>query len=235
MRIFGSFLILFKFGSVFPVLISFLAGRFILVIWFRDVFREELLQGNHTFKVKKNLKFGMGLFIGREVIFFFSFFWTFFHASLSPAIEIGMIWPPVAILPVNPFQIPLLNTIVLLTSGVYVTYSHFLLLSNSSYKLILGFTLILGVYFTILQKMEYSLVSFNISDSVYGSIFFMATGFHGVHVIIGTLFLSVCFLFTYKNNFTSNNHMTFEFAIWYWHFVDVVWLFLFFFIYWWGF
>nr|YP_010541375.1 cytochrome c oxidase subunit III [Abscondita chinensis]UYG18641.1 cytochrome c oxidase subunit 3 [Abscondita chinensis]UYG49083.1 cytochrome c oxidase subunit 3 [Abscondita chinensis]UYG49096.1 cytochrome c oxidase subunit 3 [Abscondita chinensis]UYG49109.1 cytochrome c oxidase subunit 3 [Abscondita chinensis]UYG49174.1 cytochrome c oxidase subunit 3 [Abscondita chinensis] len=204
--------------------------------WWRDTTREGTFQGLHTLKVVKGLRWGMILFITSEVLFFMSFFWSFFHSSLSPSIEIGMIWPPKSIIPFNPIQIPLLNTTILISSGVTVTWAHHSLMENNYKQAIysLALTIFLGFYFSVLQAYEYMESSFTIADSVYGSSFFMATGFHGIHVIIGTTFLAVCLFRQTKNHFSSNHHFGFEAAAWYWHFVDVVWLFLYISIYWWG-
>nr|YP_009047838.1 cytochrome c oxidase subunit III [Lista haraldusalis]AHB23431.1 cytochrome c oxidase subunit III [Lista haraldusalis]UNP24730.1 cytochrome c oxidase subunit 3 [Lista haraldusalis] len=204
--------------------------------WWRDICREGTLQGKHTILVTKGLRWGMILFIVSEIFFFLSFFWAFFHSSLSPNIEIGAMWPPMSITPFNPFQIPLLNTIILITSGVTVTWAHHALMENNFSQTSQGLflTIILGIYFTILQAYEYIEAPFTIADSIYGSTFFMATGFHGLHVIIGTIFLTVCFFRHLNNHFSNNHHFGFEAAAWYWHFVDVVWLFLYISIYWWG-
>nr|YP_010620311.1 cytochrome c oxidase subunit III [Pedesta hyrie]WAX37287.1 cytochrome c oxidase subunit 3 [Pedesta hyrie] len=204
--------------------------------WWRDICREGTFQGKHTTYVLKGLRWGMILFIISEIFFFISFFWAFFHSSLSPNIEIGTSWPPSNIIPFNPFQIPLLNTIILITSGVTVTWAHHALMENnfSQTKQSLLLTILLGIYFTILQAYEYFEAPFSIADSIYGSTFFMATGFHGLHVIIGTIFLITCFFRHLKTHFSSNHHFGFEAAAWYWHFVDVVWLFLYISIYWWG-
>nr|YP_009945373.1 cytochrome c oxidase subunit III [Pochazia shantungensis]QOE55904.1 cytochrome c oxidase subunit III [Pochazia shantungensis] len=206
------------------------------MLWWRDVIRESTFQGNHTKMVTKGIKMGMILFITSEVMFFFSFFWSFFHSSLSPNIEIGMNWPPKSIKPFNPMEVPLLNTIILLSSGVSITWAHQAILINKlnkSNKSIM-ITVLLGIYFTFLQKWEYSESSFTIADSIYGSTFFMMTGFHGLHVIIGTIFLAVCFVRSKNMHFSLNHHTGFEAATWYWHFVDVVWLFLYISVYWWG-
>ena len=164
------------------------------------------------------------------------FFWAFFHRSLSPAIELGASWPPIGIISFNPFQIPLLNTAILLASGVTVTWAHHRLIENNHSQTTQGlfFTVLLGIYFTILQAYEYIEAPFTIADSIYGSTFFIATGFHGIHVLIGTTFLLVCLLRHLNNHFSKNHHFGFEAAAWYWHFVDVVWLFLYITIYWWG-
>nr|YP_010693793.1 cytochrome c oxidase subunit III [Photinus signaticollis]WCD24460.1 cytochrome c oxidase subunit 3 [Photinus signaticollis] len=218
------------------MLISLINLSFIMYQWWRDISREGSYQGLHTLKVSKGLRWGMILFIVSEILFFVSFFWSFYHSSLTPAIEIGMIWPPKGINPFNPIQIPLLNTLILISSGISVTWAHHSIMENNYKEAIqgLGITIILGVYFTILQGYEYMESSFSMADSAYGSTFFLATGFHGLHVIIGTTFLGVCLYRLCINQFSSNHHFGFEAAAWYWHFVDVVWLFLYISIYWWG-
>nr|APT41479.1 cytochrome c oxidase subunit III [Viannamyia furcata] len=204
--------------------------------WWRDISREGTFQGLHSLPVTLGLRWGMILFIISEVFFFISFFWAFFHSSLSSAIELGAIWPPTGIFPFNPFQIPLLNTAILLASGVTVTWAHHSLIENNHSQASQGlfFTIILGIYFTILQAYEYIEASFTIADNVYGSTFFVATGFHGLHVLIGTTFLIICLIRHLQNHYSSSHHFGFEAAAWYWHFVDIVWLFLYVSIYWWG-
>nr|YP_010486852.1 Cytochrome c oxidase subunit 3 [Poliometra prolixa]UWI54396.1 cytochrome c oxidase subunit 3 [Poliometra prolixa] len=223
----------------FGFFVTFLGLSSLLVVsvfWWRDVIREATFQGNHTSYVGVGLRFGMVLFITSEVLFFFAFFWAFFHSSLAPSVELGVCWPPVGIEPLNPFLVPLLNTAVLLSSGVTVTWCHHSILEKGWAGAVQGlfFTVLLGLYFTGLQAWEYYDAPFTISDSVYGSTFFVATGFHGLHVIIGTTFLLVCFFRLIVSHFSSLHHFGFEAAAWYWHFVDVVWLFLFISIYWWG-
>nr|ALO71045.1 cytochrome c oxidase subunit 3 [Pselaphinae sp. 6 EF-2015] len=221
-------------------LILFMLGFLIMLLnmyqWWRDIVREGTYQGLHTFNVVLGLKWGMILFITSEIFFFISFFWGFFHSSLSPTIELGMIWPPKNILTFNPIQIPLLNTLTLLSSGLTVTWAHHSLMENNFNQTTqsLIFTVILGLYFSMLQLFEYLEAPFSISDSIYGSSFFMATGFHGIHVIIGTLFLSTTLTRHIMGHFSTNHHFGFEAAAWYWHFVDIVWLFLYIFIYWWS-
>nr|YP_009340961.1 cytochrome c oxidase subunit III [Epopella plicata]AIT51828.1 cytochrome c oxidase subunit III [Epopella plicata] len=218
----------------------FALGLFILIIssyqWWRDIAREGTLQGLHNSSVITNLRWGMILFIVSEVFFFVSFFWAFFHASLAPSVEIGTQWPPAGIVPFNPFQIPLLNTAILLASGVTITWSHHALMNgnHSQATQALLITIILGVYFTILQAYEYIEAPFSIAEAVYGSTFFVATGFHGLHVIIGSTFLMICLFRMVSFHFSATHHFGFEAAAWYWHFVDVVWLFLYVSIYWWG-
>nr|YP_010146919.1 cytochrome c oxidase subunit III [Amorphoscelis hainana]QQP01148.1 cytochrome c oxidase subunit III [Amorphoscelis hainana] len=215
-------------------------GTIILILitiqWWRDVIRESTYQGCHTKEVTTGLRWGMILFIISEVFFFISFFWTFYHSSLAPAIDLGSTWPPLGIVPFNALQVPLLNTTVLLASGITITWSHHGLLENNYNQAVQGLllTIFLGLYFTLLQLYEYYEAPFTIADSVFGSSFFVATGFHGLHVIIGTSFLTICAYRLIMMHFTSNHHFGFEAAAWYWHFVDVVWLFLYVSIYWWG-
>jgi len=208
----------------------------VMIVWWRDVIREATYQGHHTLIVQRGLRWGMLLFILSEVCFFFSFFWAFFHSSLGPDISIGSVWPPVGINALNPFEVPLLNTAILLSSGATVTWSHHALISGNRRDAIISLimTILLGVVFTALQAMEYYEAPFSIADSVYGSTFFVATGFHGAHVIIGTLFLTVCLFRMINHHYTKHHHNGFEASIWYWHFVDYVWIFLYISIYWWG-
>nr|YP_010736811.1 cytochrome c oxidase subunit III [Macropsis irenae]WEP24685.1 cytochrome c oxidase subunit III [Macropsis irenae] len=204
--------------------------------WWRDITRESTFQGLHTKKVILSMKMGMIMFIMSEVMFFLSFFWAFFHSSLSPNMEIGMNWPPLGIKTFNPINIPMLNTIILLTSGMSMTWAHNAMVKNNltQTKQSLFITIILGIYFSMMQMYEYIEAPFSIADSIYGSTFFMSTGFHGIHVLIGTTFIIIKLLRTSKLHFSKNHHMGFEAAAWYWHFVDVVWLFLYMSVYWWG-
>nr|YP_009987549.1 cytochrome c oxidase subunit III [Ishiharodelphax matsuyamensis]QBZ38022.1 cytochrome c oxidase subunit III [Ishiharodelphax matsuyamensis] len=204
--------------------------------WWRDIKRESSIKGDHTIIVKKMIKMGMILFIISEIMFFLSFFWSFFHASLAPSVEIGLKWPPKGIQPFNPMEIPLLNTIVLLSSGASITWAHQSMISMKLKQTILSMfiTIGLGTYFSILQWWEYKNATFTIADSIFGSTFFLTTGFHGIHVIIGTTFIIVALnsIQTLKSN--KINHLSLELSSWYWHFVDVVWLFLYLVIYWWN-
>ena len=179
---------------------------------------------------------GMILFIVSEVCFFGSFFWAFFHSSLSPSIDIGCQWPPRGVNPLNPFSLPTTNTLLLLGSGATITWAHHSMVNNNRKDTIfsLFLTLFLGTAFTVLQGLEYHWSSFTISEGIYGSTFFIATGFHGLHVIMGTIFISVTYFRVIDFQFSSKHHFGFEASAWYWHFVDVVWLFLFISIYWWG-
>jgi len=223
----------YKFGG-FTLFFGTVNLLLVLALWWRDVIREATFEGMHTKAVQRGLKMGVVLFIVSEVMFFFAFFWAYFHSSLAPAIEIGSIWPPAGISAFNPWGVPLLNTLILLLSGVTITYAHHALTSGNRAFLVdgLAFTILLAIIFTFLQAYEYRTAPFNISDGIYGSTFFMATGFHGFHVIIGTTFIAVCL--ARVHHFNTKHHVGFEAAAWYWHFVDVVWLFLFISIYWWG-
>ena len=204
--------------------------------WWRDVWREATFQGKHTSAVEGGLRIGMILFIMSEVFFFFSFFWAFFHSSLRPNTDLGQLWPPIRIQTVDPFGVPLLNTVVLISRGATITWTHMSLLSSETLEARISFavTVILGISFTSLQYIEYKYCSFSISDSVFGRTFYVATGFHGLHVMIGTLFIVFSWWRHANGHFTGCHHFGFEASAWYWHFVDVVWLFLFVSIYWWS-
>lgn len=218
------------------LLIGLLLILFTIFQWWRDVIRESTYQGFHTIDVSKGLRWGIILFITSEVLFFFAFFWAYFHRRLVPRLEIGLCWPPVGVYSLDPFSVPLLNTGVLLFSGITVTWAHHRLIEGNWLGGIQGLfcTFRLGIYFTFLQAGEYFETFFSIADGVYGSTFFVATGFHGLHVLIGSIFLFVCFMRVVFYHFSVGHHFGFEAAAWYWHFVDVVWLFLYLSIYWWG-
>ena len=207
-----------------------------MALWFRDVISEATLLGCHTREVKNGLMLGVFLFIVSEVFAFLSVFWAFFHSSLSPAIEIGGSWPPLGITPLDPFAIPLLNTILLLSSGAFITYGHHALIAGNRKAAIDGtlLTIIFAILFTGLQYYEYSEAGFTMADGVYGSAFYASTGLHGMHVIVGTIFILVGFVRIVNYHLTKSHHQGFEAAIAYWHFVDVVWLFLFLAVYFWG-
>lgn len=240
LRIFIIILGLIKWFHKFNIII-FIIGIITLIfnlsIWWRDITRERTYQGIHTKNVSKLLRIGILLFIVSELFFFLSFFWAFFHRALSPNIEIGINWPPINIKPFNPYNIPLLNTIILLRSGITITWSHYRILNNNLIERIksLKITIILGIYFTFLQYFEYRESSFTISDSIYGSTFFITTGFHGIHVIIGTIFIIITTIRIINFHFSKTHHFGFEARAWYWHFVDIIWLFVYIFIYYWKF
>jgi cytochrome c oxidase subunit 3 len=204
--------------------------------WWRDVIFESNTEGLHTKAVQTGLKIGMGLFIASEVMFFAAFFWSYFNAALSPTEATGFVWPPKNIIPLDPFHLPYLNTLILLLSGTTLTWAHHALISNqmADTARALAITVLLGVLFTCVQAYEYAHASFAFTGGIYPSTFYMATGFHGFHVIVGTLFLLVCWFRVRKGHFTNTHHVGFEAAAWYWHFVDVVWLFLFVSVYFWA-
>ena len=225
----------------YTVLILGLVAVFgVSFMWWRDVLNESRTDGLHTPVVRLGLRYGMTLFIASEVMFFVGFFWAYFHFALYPAHVSGastLVWPPEGVHTFNPFQLPLLNTMILLLSGSAVTWAHHSLLTGNRKYLVmgLGFTVLLGLSFTTFQALEYSEAPFKFSGGgVYPSVFFLATGFHGFHVIVGTIFLIVCWYRARGGGFSPARHFGFEAAAWYWHFVDVVWLFLFVAIYLWG-
>jgi len=207
-----------------------------MFLWWRDVVKEATFQHLHTPVVQLGLRYGMLLFIASEVMFFAAFFWAYFDASLFPKEATGYQWPPVGIEVFDPFGVPFLNTLILLLSGCTVTWAHHELRKGNQRGTVQGLalTIVLGVLFTSLQAYEYSHAAFGFREGIYPSTFFMATGFHGFHVIVGTCFLTVCFFRALKGHFKPDHHFGFEAAAWYWHFVDVVWLFLFSCVYWWG-
>ena len=214
----------------------------VMYLWWSDVIVES--RKYHTAVVQLGLRYGMILFIASEVLFFAAFFWAFFDSAIyyaSPEMPgrteaNGGMWPPKGIHIIAPFDLPFMNTLILLLSGTTVTWAHHAILQGNQKDAVRGLTLtvILGIAFTSIQAYEYSHAPFTFSENIYSSTFFMATGFHGFHVLVGTTFLIVCLLRAMKGQFKPNQHFGFEAAAWYWHFVDVVWLFLFFCIYWWG-
>nr|XP_031857137.1 uncharacterized protein CI109_007459 [Kwoniella shandongensis]KAA5524208.1 hypothetical protein CI109_007459 [Kwoniella shandongensis] len=224
-----------EYGSELLIL-GVLSVSFAFAYWFRDVTIEGTYLGDHTLIVQKGLTMGVSLFIVTEAFFFVSIFWAYFHSSLAPTVELGSQWPPAGIEALNPFAVPLLNTILLLSSGATVTYSHHALIYGNRRAAIIGgvLTLVLATVFTALQGFEYANAGFTIGDGVYGTCFYFATGFHGIHVIVGTIFIAVGVYRIYAYHVTTDHHIGFEASILYWHFVDVVWLFLFAAVYIWG-
>lgn len=209
----------------------------VILRWFKDVRRERDLFIEHRFLNNIFFKTGIILFITSEIIFFVSFFWCYFDFVLVVDFELGRVWPPKGIQSINPFRIPLLNTLILLSSGVLITWTHFSILNNDWFYAVITllFTLILGVYFLCIQFEEYIDATYTFIRRGYGRIFFLATGFHGFHVILGCALLRARLYRLLILRADALRHYNFEFSAWYWHFVDVVWLFLFVFIYWWGF
>ena len=187
------------------------------LLWWASVVTESTSLGCHTLRVQAGLRLGVFLFIVSEVFFFVGFFWAYLHSSLAPCVEVGSLWPPLGISPVSALDVPLLNTFLLLTSGCTVTWAHHCLLCDSYYSFIMALrvTIFLGLAFTLFQGLEYFHSSFTITDSVYGSCFYLSTGFHGLHVIIGSLFLTFGLVRGYLGHFTSSRHLGFIFACWY--------------------
>lgn len=224
-------------GQLWMVVPGFAIVFYTFYAWWKDVVNEANNGVDHTVTVRHGLRVGMVLFIASEVMFFFAFFWAYFNATvpfLSPTAT--GVWPPEGIEPLYTWTLPFLNTLILLTSGATVTYAHHAIMHGNHKGCERGLllTVILGVIFTACQAYEYAHASFGFTDGIYSSTFYLATGFHGFHVIVGTIFLFVCLLRVRKGHFTAEQHVGFEAAAWYWHFVDVVWLFLFCAVYWWG-
>lgn len=215
---------------------SFMILCLSIFFWWYDMIIESVIEGAYTKKVQLNISLGMILFIISEIMFFFGFFWAFFHFSLNPLDTIQGNWPPVSIEAIFAYGLPLINTIILLSSGISLTWSHFSLFKNKKIESVIGLiiTIGLGLIFTHIQLIEFYLAKFTIADSAYGSVFYMLTGLHGFHVLIGTIFLCVALLRLITNFFNNTRFSGFELAIWYWHFVDIVWLFVFTGIYCWG-
>ncbi|GLK78557.1 cytochrome c oxidase subunit 3 [Methylopila turkensis] len=223
--------------------IGFAGLLYCAISWWADVIKEANT-GFHTRVVQLHHRYGMILFIASEVMFFVAWFWAYFDVALFPNEAhqfqrtefVGGVWPPKGVETFDPWHLPLLNTMILLTSGTTITWAHHALLhgDRKGLKQGLWLTIVLGVIFSFVQAVEYSHAAFGFSQNIYGATFFMATGFHGFHVLVGTIFLAVCLARVYKGHFTPEHHFGFEAAAWYWHFVDVVWLFLFAAIYVWG-
>lgn len=226
---------MFESWGAATILPGFALLLFTMAVWWRDVIREAVTEGHHTPVVQLGLRYGMFLFIASEVMFFAAFFWAFFDSSLFPR-TVGGVWPPTGVETFDPWGLPFINTLILLTSGYTVTEAHHRIIEGNQPKAVrwLAATIALGLLFTGVQAYEYSHAAFGFTDGIYSSTFYMATGFHGFHVIVGTIFLIVCMFRTMKGHFKPEHHFGFEAAAWYWHFVDVVWLFLFICVYWLG-
>ena len=228
-------------GGVYLGLAAVLITMF---FWWKDCVHEAMVEKAHSPITKIGFRYGMALFISSEVMFFVAFFWAFFDASLYPdqAVQYSRVehtggtWPPEGTEVFNPMDLPFLMTMILLLSGCTVTWAHHAILEGhkKEFAKALGITVFLGVFFLCFQVYEYTHAAFGFSEGIYPSTFYMATGFHGFHVLVGTIFLFVCYLRAKKEHYTKDDHFSFEAAAWYWHFVDVVWLFLFVAIYFWG-
>jgi len=229
----GGVMIFHSFSKgIYIFLFSFVLVVLLASLWWRDLIREGTYLKNHTKAVLSGLRLGFILFIVSEVMFFFSFFWAYFHSSLSPNIEIGSQWPPYGF-DVISLKLPAVNTLILLSSGCTITLCHIYLIQGNKERAIeaLLVTLLLALIFSAIQVYEYSNAPFSISDGIYGSVFYILTGFHGLHVIIGTIFISIQLIRIIKNQLKTPNLMGFDFSAWYWHFVDIIWLGLFVIVY----
>jgi cytochrome c oxidase subunit III len=229
--------VLYMHGEVSWVLIlGFVGVLGTMAGWFWQVIKEAEYQGYHNPVVQVGMRYGMALFIASEVMFFVAWFWAYFNAALFPTVQIEGKWPPPGVQTFDTWDLPFLNTLILLTSGITVTWAHHALREGNRKHFMQGLllTIFLGVCFTCVQAFEYSHAAFGFREGIYSSTFYMATGFHGFHVLVGTIFLIVCFFRARSGHFKADHHFGFEAAAWYWHFVDVVWLFLFVSIYWWG-
>lgn len=222
--------------EVYGIVLSIILTIVTITLWLRDIVIEGTYLGHHTSHVKKGLSIGFILFVISEAFLFLSIFWAFFHSALSPTVDIGLSWPPYGIEAIQPFDLPLTNTVLLLSSGATLTYSHHSLINKKLVEAELGLilTIILAIIFTYCQGIEYYYSSFTIADSVFGTVFYFGTGFHGVHVIVGTIMLIISLIRMYNYHFTKEHHVGYETAILYWHFVDVIWLILYVVVYWWG-
>jgi cytochrome c oxidase subunit 3 len=235
----GTFsgLVLMMHGFMFGGISCLIGGIMLIItatVWWKDVSREAI-SGDHTRAVQTGLRLGVLLFIVSEVFFFLTFFWAYFHVSLGPEMAIGGQWPPIGIQTLSAYEVPLLNTAILVSSGGSVTWAHHAIMRGNKRVAVMALflTVFLGAIFTALQAYEYAETSYTIADSVFGSVFFVATGFHGLHVLVGTIFLCVALGRLINNSLTRDHHVGFETAAWYWHFVDIVWLFLYTWVYWW--
>lgn len=224
----SHYCIAFLFSLLFLLISSFL--------WGRDVHREGCYEGRHLLEVTLGFKLGMIIFILSECFFFLGMFWSYLHLAESPAVELGGIWPPVGVVPFDPKGIPFLNTIILVSSGISVTWSHHAM-EMGQFKVrvfSLLLTVLLGFFFRLLQLIEYYVAIFTFSCSSYSSVYFIGTGFHGLHVLIGRVLLFICIIRFSFLSVRPNHSVGFECSVWYWHFVDIVWFCLYLIFYWWG-
>ena len=218
------------------IAIGFIAILLVMFFWWKDVIYETVTEKVHNKITEVGMRYGMALFIASEVMFFVAFFWAFFNGAFYPTEAIGFTWPPQGLEVIPAFPLPFLMTLILLLSGCTVTWAHHAILEGHNDQAVqaLGLSVFLGFVFLCFQVYEYDHAKFGFSEGIYPSAFYMATGFHGFHVFVGTVFLAVCWWRAAQGHFTKDKHFGFEAAAWYWHFVDVVWLFLFVAVYWWG-
>lgn len=223
-------------GNNYLILLSIIVILYSMTLWFKDIIAESTYLGDHTLAVKRGINQGFILFVVSEILIFISLFWAYLHSALNPNVEIGMSWPPTGIEAISAAELPLLNTIVLLASGVTITYAHHALVNKDRKNTLYGFvysTLLIAI-FVVCQALEYSYANFTIADSVYGSTFFSTTGLHGIHMIMLVLMLAVCTFRVYNYDFTDESHVSAEATILYLHILDIIWLFIYVVMYWWG-
>lgn len=223
-------------GHNYFILLAIIVVFYSMTLWFKDIIAESSYLGDHTIAVKRGINQGFILFVVSEILIFVSLFWAYLHSALNPNVEIGMMWPPMGIEAISPAELPLLNTIILLASGVTITYAHHALINKDRKNTLYGFiySTILIVIFVFCQGLEYSFSSFTIADSVYGSAFFSATGLHGIHMIMLAIMLAICTWRVYNYDFTNTSHVGAETTILYLHVLDIIWLFIYIVMYWWG-
>lgn len=223
-------------GNLYVLLLSFITILYGMTLWFKDIIAESTYLGDHTIAVKRGINQGFLLFVVSEILIFMSLFWAFLHSALNPTIELGMAWPPTGIEAISPAELPLLNTIILLASGVTITYAHHALINGDRTNTLYGFiySTILIILFVFCQFLEYKFSSFTLCDGVYGSTFFSLTGLHGIHMMMLIIMLAICTWRIYNYDFTNTSHVGAETTILYLHVLDVIWLFIYIIVYWWG-
>jgi cytochrome c oxidase subunit 3 len=220
----------------FYIILTLTTVLYSMTLWFKDIIAESTYLGDHTVAVKRGLNQGFLLFVVSEILIFISLFWAYLHSALNPNVEIGMMWPPAGIEAISAAELPLLNTIILLASGVTITYAHHALINGDRKNTLYGFvySTLLILLFVICQGLEYTYAGFTISDSVYGSTFFSTTGLHGIHMIMLVIMLTICTIRVYNYDFTNTSHVGAETTILYLHVLDIIWLFIYIVMYWWG-
>ena len=223
-------------ASIWPIFLAIIAVLYSMTLWFKDIIAESTYLGDHTIAVKRGLNQGFLLFVVSEILIFASLFWAYLHSAVNPTMDLGMSWPPVGIDVISPAELPLLNTIILLASGVTITYAHHALINGNRANTLYGFiysTLLIAL-FVMFQFLEYKYAGFTITDGVYGSTFYSLTGLHGLHMIMLTIMLVICTWRVYNYDFTNTSHVGAETTILYLHVLDVIWLFIYIIVYWWG-
>nr|YP_008578707.1 cytochrome c oxidase subunit 3 [Candida bohioensis]AGW07353.1 cytochrome c oxidase subunit 3 [Candida bohioensis] len=223
-------------SSLLPMFLSTLCMLYSMTLWFKDIMAESTYLGDHTMAVKRGINQGFLLFVVSEILIFASLFWAYLASAMNPTMDLGMTWPPVGMPAISPAELPLTNTIVLLASGVTVTYAHHALINGNRTNTLYGFiyTTLLMALFVFFQYLEYKYAGFTMTDGVYGSTFYSLTGLHGLHMIMLTIMLIMCTYRVYNYDFTSTSHVGAETTMLYLHVLDVMWLFMYMMVYWWG-